>query len=263
MVELVSDVSALVGRHMKHLVRIPEKLLSVTLMPVAYVVVFGVLFGSAISVPGSDYRSYLMAGIFTQMMLTNVGNTALGVAGDLSNGVVDRFRSLPMSRSSVLIARTLSDLTLAVIACVTMAIVGYLMGWRVHEGFLNALAGFGLLLLLGYTMAWLGALIGLLARSAEAVNSIAFMLVMPLTFLSNAFIPLDGLPGWLRWLCEWNPVSAVVAACRELFGNTTTGTGKGAFPVQYPVPVSLVLCGLLLAAVVPAAVGAYRRAAAR
>ncbi|MFJ5223141.1 ABC transporter permease [Streptomyces sp. NPDC088400] len=263
MVDLVSDVSALVGRHMKHLVRIPEKLLSVTLMPVAYVVVFGVLFGSAISVPGSDYRSYLMAGIFTQMMLTNVGNTALGVAGDLSNGVVDRFRSLPMSRSAVLIARTLSDLALAVIACVTMAIVGYLIGWRVHEGFLKALAGFGLLLLLGYTMAWLGALIGLLARSPEAVNSIAFMLVMPLTFLSNAFIPLDGLPGWLRWLCEWNPVSAVVAACRELFGNTTTGTGEGAFPVQHPVPVSLVLSALVLSAVVPAAVGAYRRAAAR
>ncbi len=261
--ELVSDVSALFGRHMRHLARIPEKLLSVTLMPVAYVIVFGVLFGSAISVPGSDYRSYLMAGIFTQMMLTNVGNTALGVAGDLSNGMVDRLRSLPMSRSAVLIGRTLSDVALAVIACVTMAIVGYLIGWRVHQGIPKAIAGFGILLLLGYAMSWLGALIGLLARSAEAVNSIAFMLVMPLTFLSNAFIPLNGLPGWLRLLCEWNPVSAVVAACRELFGNTSTGTGKSALPVQYPIPLSLALIALLLAIVVPAAVGAYRKAAAR
>ncbi|GAA2489833.1 ABC transporter permease [Streptomyces sp. NPDC059506] len=262
MTEILKDVPVLFGRHMKHLVRIPEKLLGVTVMPVAYVVVFGILFGSAITVPGSDYREYLMAGIFTQMMLTNLGNTAQGVAGDLRNGAVDRFRSLPMSRSAVLLARTLSDLTLAVIACATMAVVGHLIGWRTHEGLLPALGAFGILLLLGWTMSWIGALVGLSVRSPEAVNSIAFIIVMPLTFLSNAFIPLDGLPGWLRAVCEWNPISAVVAACRELFGNTAA-VGEGAFPVQHPVAVSLLLNLAILAVVVPLAVRAYRRATSR
>lgn len=262
MTELAGDVSALFGRHMKHLARVPEKLLGVTLMPVAYVVVFGILFGSAISVPGGDYKNYLMSGIFTQMMLTNLSNTGLGVADDLRNGAVDRFRSLPMSRSAVLVARTLSDLTLAVIACVAMAAVGWLIGWRTNEGLLSALAAFGLLLLLGFTMAWIGALIGLSVRSNEAVNSIAFVVIMPLTFLSNAFIPLDGLPGWLRTVCEWNPISAVVAACRELFGNTAAVEG-GSFPVQHPIPVSVVLLCAVIALVVPLAVRAYRRAASR
>ncbi|KAA2254525.1 ABC transporter permease [Solihabitans fulvus] len=258
----VSDTWALVGRHMRHIARIPEKLLSITLMPVAYVVIFGCLFGTAIAVPGGDYREYLMAGIFTQTMLSNISNTALGVADDLGNGLVDRFRSLPMSQPAVLVGRTVSALVLSALSCTVMAVVGFAIGWRVHHGVGPALAAFGLLLLLGFAMAWLGALIGLLVRGPEAISAVAFVIVMPLTFLSNAFIPLGGLPAWLRTVCEWNPISAVIAACRELFGNPTALTGT-ALPSRHPVPMSVALTLVVIVVVAPLATRAYRTAVAR
>ncbi len=258
----ISDTSALFGRHLRHLVRMPEKLLSVTLMPVAYVALFGVLFGSAMHVPGGAYQDYLMAGILAQTMLTNVSSTALGVATDLGNGLVDRFRSLPMSHTAVLLARTGSNMVLATLSIVVMSLVGYLIGWRLHNGAGPALAGFGLLLLLGFTMSWLGALLGLVLRDVEAINSVAFLIVLPLTFLSNAFIPLDGLPAWLRAVCDWSPLSAVVTACRQLFGNVT-GPLSDSFPSRHPLAMSLVLTGVLLLVVVPLAVRAYRRAVTR
>jgi ABC-2 type transport system permease protein len=262
LVNAVSDTSALFGRHLRHLVRMPEKLLSVTLMPVAYVALFGVLFGSAMQVPGGNYQDYLMAGILAQTMLTNVSATALGVATDLGNGLVDRFRSLPMSHTAVLLARTGSNMVLATLSIVVMSAVGYLIGWRLDNGVGPALGGFGLLLLLGFTMSWLGALLGLVLRDVEAINSVAFLIVLPLTFLSNAFIPLSGLPAWLRTVCDWNPLSAVVTACRQLFGNVT-GPLNDSFPSRHPLAMSLVLTGVLLLVVVPLAVRAYRRAVTR
>ncbi|MDQ3404303.1 MAG: ABC transporter permease [Actinomycetota bacterium] len=257
-----SDALALFGRHCRHIARTPEKLLGVTVMPIAYVVIFGVLFGTAIVVPGGGgYGEYLMAGIFTQTMLSTVSSTALGVADDLGNGLVDRFRSLPMSQGAVLVARTVSNLVLSLISIVVMALVGLLIGWNVSTGVGPALAALGLLLLFGFAMSWLGALIGLVVRSAEAISSVAFLIVMPMTFLSNAFIPLDGLPGWLRVVCEWNPVSSVVAACRELFGNTAT-VGNS-FPMAHPIPMALGLTLVLLLVCAPLAVRAYRTAVAR
>ncbi|HEX7661620.1 MAG TPA: ABC transporter permease [Pseudonocardiaceae bacterium] len=261
-INALSDTSALFGRHLRHLVRMPEKLLSVTLMPVAYVVLFGVLFGSAMSVPGGNYEEYLMAGILAQTMLTNVSSTALGVATDLGNGLVDRFRSLPMSNTAVLLARTGSNLVLSAVSIVVMSAVGYLVGWRITSGVLPALGGYGLLLLLGFAMAWLGALLGLVLRDAEAINSVAFLIVLPLTFLSNAFIPLGGLPGWLRAICEWNPLSAVVIVCRQLFGNVT-GAVTTSFAGRHPLALSLLFTLLLLVIVAPLAVRAYRRAVTR
>lgn len=258
MMEALSDTAALLGRHLRHLIRVPEKLLSVTLMPVAYVALFGVLFGSAMKVPGGHYQDYLMAGILAQTMLTNVSNTALGIAGDLGNGLVDRFRSLPMSHTAVLVGRTVANMVLATLSIVVMSLVGVAIGWRLHNGIGPALAGFGLLLLLGFAMAWLGALLGLLVRDAEAINSVAFLIVLPLTFLSNAFIPLDGLPGWLRVICQWNPLSSVVSACRQLFGNQVE-TGDNSLPAQHPLTMALVLTLALLVIVAPLAVRAYRR----
>ncbi|WP_367127664.1 ABC transporter permease [Saccharothrix sp. HUAS TT1] len=258
----VSDALALFGRHTRHIARTPEKLLGVTLMPVAYVVIFGVLFGAAIALPGGGaYGEYLMAGIFTQTMLSSVSSTALGVADDLGNGLVDRFRSLPMSQGAVLLARTASNLVLSLVSIVVMAAVGLAIGWKVSAGAAGALAALGLLLLFGFAMSWLGALIGLVVRGAEAISALAFLIVMPLTFLSNAFIPLDGLPGWLRAVCEWNPVSSVVAACRELFGNPAqAGTS---FPMRHPVPMAVALTLAVLLVCAPLAVRAYRGAVAR
>lgn len=258
----LSDTVALLGRHMRHIARTPEKLISVTLMPVAYVVIFGLLFGSAIAVPGGKYGEFLMAGIFAQTMLTNISSTALGVADDLGNGLVDRFRSLPMSQAAVLVARTTSNLVLSMMSIAVMALVGLTIGWRVHTGFGPAVAAFGILLFFGLAMAWLGALIGLLVRSAEAISSVAFIIVMPLTFLSNAFIPLGGLPAWLRVVCEWNPISSVVAACRGLFGNPTAPVGSS-FPAEHPIPLAVALTLAVLVLTVPLAVRAYRTAVAR
>jgi ABC-2 type transport system permease protein len=262
MSDLAQDTMALTGRHMRHIARVPEKLIGVTVGPVVLVLVFGYLFGSAMSVPGVNYREYIMAGIFTQVMFSAVGTTAAGVSADLNNGLVDRFRSLPMSRFAVLLGRTVSDLLMTALSCVVMAVVGALIGWRAHHGVLKIVAGFALLLLLGFTMCWLGALLGLVVRSPEAVNSVAMLLTMPFIFLSNAFVPLNGLPRWLQVLAEWNPISAVVASCRRLWGNQAQAT-EHAFPTDHPVFVSCVVLGVMLALVVPLAARAYQRAAAR
>ncbi|MEU4745108.1 ABC transporter permease [Actinosynnema sp. NPDC023658] len=257
-----SDTAALFARHVRHIARTPEKLLGVTLMPVAYVVIFGVLFGAAIAVPGGgSYGEYLMAGIFTQTMLSTVSSTALGVADDLGNGLVDRFRSLPMSQGAVLLARTASNLVLSLMSITVMGLVGLLIGWRVSAGAAAALGALGLLLLFGFAMSWLGALIGLVVRGAEAISAVAFLIVMPLTFLSNAFIPLDGLPAWLRVVCEWNPISSVVAACRELFGNPAPAGDS--FPAAHPIPMAVALTLAVLLVTAPLAVRAYRSAVAR
>ncbi|GGW13130.1 transport permease protein [Streptomyces capoamus] len=260
--ELVDDVMALTGRHMRHIIRVPEKLIGVTIAPVVMVLIFGYLFGSAMTVPGNgNYREYIMAGIFTMVMFSAVGTSAAGVADDLKNGLVDRFRSLPMSRYAVLLGRTFSDLAMTALSCVVMAAVGLLIGWRAHHGLLKTLAGFGLLLLLGFTMCWFGALIGLVVRSPEAVNTIASLMTMPFAFLSNSFVPLDGLPRWMQVMAEWNPISAVVSGCRQLWGNPST-TVSDALPAQHPVITALLTCGVLLAVVAPLSSRAYNRAAA-
>jgi ABC-2 type transport system permease protein len=261
-IDAVSDAYALTGRYLRHISRVPEKLVNVTVAPIAMVVLFGYLFGSVITVPGGNYREFIMAGIFTQVMLGIVGTTAVGVVDDMRNGLVDRFRSLPMSRSAVLIGRTLSDLVLAAISCLIMAGVGYLIGWRSHRGILFTLAGFGLLLLLGYAMAWLGALVGLLVRNPETVSSITLLLTVPATFLSSAFIPLYGLPPWLRAVAEWNPITIIAGTCRDLFGNVG-GLAGSTVPNQHSVPASLITVAVLLGLFVPLAVRAYHRAVAR
>lgn len=261
--EVLSDSSALIGRHMRHLARTPEKLIGVTIMPIALVLVFGYLFGSAMSVPGGgDYHEYIMAGIFVQMMLAGITTTAIGVSDDLRNGLVDRFRSLPMSQVAVLVGRTVSDLVLTLLSCIGITVVGYLIGWRTNNGILQTLGGFALLLMLGYAVAWLGALIGLVVSNPEAVSSIAAFITMPLAFLSAAFIPLNNLPGWLQLIAEWNPISAVVGACRELWGNPNAVTSESAWPLQHPVPYSVVATSLFLVIIVPLASRAYRRAVA-
>lgn len=262
MTEAMRDSLALIGRHLRHLSRVPERLLSVTLMPVMYVIVFGFLFGSAMQVQGGSYREYIMAGIFTQVMLANFQTTAIGVVDDLRNGLVDRFRSLPMSRYAVLIGRTVSDLLLSVVAIAVMSGVGYLIGWRVHAGVGDIIAAFGIMLLLGLGASWLGALLGLSLRNVEAVSAVMSIVMLPLTFLSSAFIPLSGLPGWLRAITVWNPLSAVANAVRKLFGNPTS-VGGASLPALHPVPVAVILVGALIVLAMPLAARAYRTATAR
>jgi ABC-2 type transport system permease protein len=257
-----SDAAAVAGRNLRHIPRVPEKLAMVSFQPVIFVLLFGYLFGSAISVRGGSYRQFVVAGIFTQMMVLGASTTAVGVAEDLTKGLVDRFRSLPMARSAVLIGRTTADLALSVISCAVMAGAGFVIGWRISHGIPEALAGFALLLLLGFAMAWAGAVIGLLIRDAESVSSAIFGVLMPVTFLSDAFIPTSRLPGWLQAIASWNPVSATVTSCRQLFGNHA-GAPASSWPVQHAIALSAGWSALILVICVPLAVRAYRAATTR
>ncbi len=259
----MSDVLALTGRHVTHLRRTPEKIISVTLTPVAMVVILGYFFAPIIEIPGSrEYADYVMAGVFAQVGLACVGITALGVASDLRGGLIDRFRSLPIARSAVLFAHTAADLATGAVAMVAVAGVGLAVGWRIHGSPLNALLAFAVLIAFTYTMLWLGVLLGLVLRNLEAINGICALVMVVFSFLSNSFMPLGKLPGWLRAVAEWNPVSSVAEACRELWDDAPHTTG-GSLPVQHPLPAAALILGVLLAVLIPMALRAFRNAAAR
>ncbi|MGW3954158.1 ABC transporter permease [Streptomyces sp. NPDC004752] len=258
----VSDGLICFERHLRHLRRKPGQLVNAVLLPTVFVLLFGVLFGSVIEVPHGGYAEFIMAGIFIQGVMSAVPGTAVGTVDDLRGGLVDRFRSLPMSGAAVLIGRTLGDTVLRALGCVAMAAVGLGIGWRTHESPAKVAAGFGILLLFGFTMAWLGALIGLSVGDPQAASQVPSLLLMPVLFLSNAFIPLTGLPHWLAVAAQWNPLSSVVGACRELWGNPAA-TSAHSFPAEHPVSLSLAWMAVILAVVAPMAVRKYRTAAAR
>ncbi|HEX6919875.1 MAG TPA: ABC transporter permease [Actinomycetes bacterium] len=250
-------------RNLIKIKRIPDLLIFTTIQPVMFVLLFAYVFGGAITVPGGGYREFLMAGIFVQTVAFGSAITAIGLADDLQKGIIDRFRALPMARSAVLVGRTTSDLFNNVIVLVVMSICGIIVGWRIHNGVLSALGAYALMLAFAYAMSWVSALIGLSVRSVEVAQSAGFIWLFPVTFLSNAFVPLETLPTWLQPVAEWNPITSVVAAVRQLFGNTNGEPPLDNFPAQHPLAVSLIWIGVLLAVFVPLSVRKYRAAAAR
>jgi ABC transporter DrrB family efflux protein len=251
-------------RNLTKIRRIPDLLIFTSIQPVMFVLLFAYVFGGAIKVPGVNYKEYLMAGIFTQSVAFGSSLTAIGLADDLSKGIVDRFRSLPMSRAAVLIGRTTSDLLNNVIVVIVMAACGLLVGWRVHTSPWEAAAGFGLLFLFGYAMSWISAVIGLSVRSVEVAQSAGFIWLFPMTFLSNAFISTDTLPGWLQPVADWNPISSIVLALRDLWGNAPEGLARGnGFPAEHPILVALAWTIGIVVVFVPLAIARYRRVIAR
>jgi ABC transporter DrrB family efflux protein len=204
-----------------------------------------------------------MPGIFVQTVCFTCATTAMGVSNDMSKGLIDRFRSLPMARSAVLVGRTSADLVEGLIGIAVMATCGLAVGWRVHDGFARTVAGFALLVLFGFAMNWLGTIIGLLMRSPEAVQSLVFITLFPITFVANTFVPTENMTPWLRDVADWNPISALVAACRELFGNVGVPYTGGAWPLHHPVPAAFLYSVLLLAIFAPLAVRRYRSAVGR
>jgi ABC-2 type transport system permease protein len=199
--------------------------------------------------------------VFTQTLAFTTGTTAVGLADDLHKGLVDRFRSLPMARSAVLLGRTVADWIQNVFVLVVMAVCGLLVGWRIHDGAPKAIGAFLVLMLFAYAMSWIGAVIGLSVRTPETANTAGFIWLFPVTFLSNAFVPTTSLPSWLQPVAEWNPISSTVLALRELFGNPTGYEGHPAptaFPMEHPVVTSLAWSALILVIFVPMAVRKYR-----
>ncbi|MER7848060.1 ABC transporter permease [Kitasatospora sp. NPDC096077] len=259
----LGDTAALIGRHLRHLRRTPEKVIAITLTPVTMVIVLGYLFASVVTVTGSgEYHDYVMAGVFAQVGLTCVGVAALGVAADLRTGLIDRFRSLPMGRATVLVGHTAADLLTTATATGAVALAGLGVGWRIHKDLGSAALGFVLVLAFAYAMLWLGALIGMVLSNAEAINGISALFLVALSFLSNSFMPLTGLPGWLRAVAEWNPVSLVAGACRELWGNAPAVVGDS-LPDRHPVLLAVIVVAGLLAVLIPVDLRIYRTAVTR
>jgi ABC-2 type transport system permease protein len=255
---LVSDSLVLARRNLAHVRQIPEKLIDVTLQPLMFVLLFAYVFGGVIHVPGGNYREYLIGGILVQTITFGIVGPATAIATDLTEGIVDRFRSLPMSRSAFLLGHLIAELAAAALGITVLALTGLIVGWRIQSGPLHAIAGFALLLLFASGILWLGTLVGLLVRSPDAVMGIIFVVIFPLTFLSSAFVPLGGLSSGLRIVAEYNPISSIIAATRTLFGNPTALPANAVWPLQHPVLAAFVWCLALLATAAPLAIWRYR-----
>jgi ABC transporter DrrB family efflux protein len=251
----VSDTLVLAKRNLLRIPRAPDLLISFTLQPIMFVVLFVYVFGGAIETPGfEDYTDFLMPGIIVQTMSFGGFVTALGLAEDLKKGLVDRFRSLPMARSAVLSGRTLADVATNTVSLAIMVAVGLLVGFSFDANLFEILAGVGLMLLFGYAFSWIFAFFGLTASSAEAAQAIGFMAIFPLTFISSAFVPVESMPAALEWFAEVNPFTTVVDAMRALWVDTPAGND---------IWVALLWCVGLIAVFAPLSVARYRRAVSR
>jgi ABC transporter DrrB family efflux protein len=254
----VSDSLVIARRSLAHVRQIPEKLFDVTVQPLMFVLLFAYVFGGVIAIPDGNYKEYLIGGVLVQTIAFGIVGPATSMATDMKEGIVDRFRSLPMARSAFLSGHLIAELAAAMLAVTVLALSGLIVGWRVHADVPHALAAFALLLLFAFAMLWIGTLIGVVVRSPDAVMGIAFIFIFPLTFLSNVFVPAGGLPDGLRAVAEWNPVSVMVAAVRTLFGNPTALPAHPAWPLAHPVVSSLVACAALLAIAVPLTLWRFR-----
>ena len=257
---LASDAWVLAKRQFAHIRQIPEKLFDVTLQPIMFVLLFAYVFGGVIHVPGGgDYHEYLIGGILVQTLAFGMMGPGVSVGTDLGEGIIDRFTSLPMSRPAYLIGHLTAEFCATVLAITIMVISGLIVGWGISSSVLEAIACFGLIFLIAITSIMLGTMVGVVARSADAVQGIAFVAVFPLTFVANTFVPVGGLPEGLRQVAEYNPISAWAAAVRTLFGNPTAIPDGAAWPLEHPVIASIAWCLAILAVVVPFTLRAYRR----
>ena len=260
----LGDGAVVAKRNLIKIKRVPEILVWTLVSPIMFVLMFAYVFGSSIEIPGVDYREFLMAGIFTQTVIFGSTFTGVGMAEDMTKGVIDRFRSLPMTRSSVLIGRTASDIVYNLISIVMMTLTGLVVGWRIHTSVPEAIGGFLLLLVFAYSFSWVMAYIGLLVPSVEVINNASFMVIFPLTFIADTFVPSQNLPPVLRVFAEWNPVSSLARGVRELFGNLPEGMPvSGAWSLQNPVLYTLIWVVVILAVFVPLSTRQYKRAASR
>ena len=261
---MVADASVIAKRNVRKIWRVPEVLVFVLLSPIMFVLLFAYVFGNAIAVEGSTYREFLIAGIFAQTVMFGATFTGAGIAEDMQKGIIDRFRSLPMSRSAVLAGRTASDVSYNMLSILIMAITGFLVGWRIRGSVGEAVAGFVLLLLFAYALSWVMAFIALLVPSPEVINNASFMVIFPLTFVANTFVPIDDLPGPLKTFAEWNPVSAVTQAARELFGNIPPGvSAPDVWSLQNPIAYTLIWIAGTILVFAPLSVRRYKRSGKR
>jgi ABC-2 type transport system permease protein len=256
---LVSDSLVMMQRNLAHVRQIPEKLLDVTLQPIMFVLLFAYVFGGVIAIPDGNYREYLLGGVLVQSLGFGIMGPAVSIATDLREGVVDRFRSLPMARSAYLAGHVLAELAALGISVVVLSLSGLVVGWGIHSSVPDALAGYGLIILFAFAALWLGTWLGVAIRSPDAAQGVVFLVVFPMTFLASTFVPIGGLSPVLRTIAEWNPISALAAAVRTLFGNPVALPPDAAWPLRHCVPVSVAWSLLLIAVAMPLAIRRFKQ----
>ena len=255
---LLADSLVFANRNVEHIRQIPEKLLDVTIQPIMFVLLFAYVFGGAIDTGAGSYREYLIGGILVQSLAFGMMGPATAIATDLTEGVIDRFRSLPAARSAYLLGHFIAELGGLAMSIAILTGTGFLVGWRTHSAVTHVVAAVLLLLAFSSAMVWLGTWLGIVVRSPDSAQGVMFVVVFPLTFLSNAFVPIQSMPSWLQYVASWNPVSVIVAAVRELFGNPQAPLLKHAWPLEHPVLMGWTYCLVLLAIAVPLALRQYR-----
>jgi ABC-2 type transport system permease protein len=271
----VKDVAVLTARNMVHIAREPMQLFLVVIQPVLFTLLFVYAFGGAVELPGSkfanvfgvrlklpggtSYTDFVIAGMLAFNLATLAIGTAVGLSSDLSSGVIDRFRALPIWKPAVLIGRSLTDLLAAVICAVMVVVTGLVVGWQPHTNILSVTAAFALLFLFAYALSWVCACIGMLAKDVESAQGVSFVVLFSLALVSNAMVPTQLMSPALRTIANWNPVSAVTAACRHLLGNFNPSRTIDVWPMQHSVLASLLSSAALIAVFAPLATLLYKR----
>ena len=267
----ISDGAVVSRFSLVQTLRVPELMFFSLVQPVMFVLLFAYVFGGAIPIAGAGatpddaadiYRNYLMPGIFGQTVAFAAAATTVGMAESMSTGLIDRFRSLPMASGAVLIGRTFADAARQILVLLVLSITGLLVGWRLTGGFWNAVGAYALLLLFAYAVSWVGAYIGLSMRSVETASTAGLIWLFPLTFLSNAFVPISSMPTWLQTIAAYNPISTLVLATRELFGNPT-GIQPDYWPMNNPVLYTIGSCLLVVAIFATISIRKYKRTTAK
>lgn len=254
------DVVVLTGRNLVHIAREPLQLSDVTVQPVLFTLLFVYVFGSGVVLPGGgSYKDFAIAGLLAMNLTTSAMGTAVGLSSDLGSGVIDRFRTLPMWRPAVLVGRSLADLLTAVLCATFVALTGLAIGWRPDAGVASIAAGFGIFLLFSYGLSWGCACLGMVSKSPESAQGIGLVILFPLAIVSNALVPTEHMPSLLQTIADWNPVSAVTAACRQLFGNPNPSASIHAWPMEHAVLASLLWSAAFVAIFAPLAASLYRR----
>ena len=247
---LIADTWVVTRRHLLHIPQQPEQLFSATIQPIMFILLFVYCLGGAIDVPGMSYVNFLMAGIFVQSIVMEGMTGASGLAMDLKRGIIDRFRTLPMSPAAALTGPILSDVVRNLFAVVVMVTVGLLVGFRPDANPLEWLGAVGMLLLAGFTISWIGTVVALIVRDPEAVQIMAFVVLLPLSFASSAFVPVDTMPGWLQPIVRHQPVTVIVTTVRGLLINQPIGTAAWQ---------AIGWCALITAVCLPLSIVLYRR----
>ena len=262
---MLHDTWVIARRGLVHMKRQPEALADATIQPIMFVLLFAYVFGGAISVPaGGNYREFLMGGIFAQTIVFTAFGVAMSLAYDRKNQAVDRFRALPIARGAVLGGHAVANLFKALLPIILMSLCGLAIGWRIRDGLVNAALGYLLLIAFAFAMIWVGVLLGSLVATPEAVQGIGFAVIFPITFMASTFVPTETMPGFLKTIAEWNPVTTLSNAARELFGNPSTVAGPDApWSIENPIAYSVIWVIAIVAVCAPLAVRAYTRSVAK